>query len=231
MSSLLIRRDYLYYSANIRCEDAAQLAELETRLITEQSGKSAAQRLRDLDWPQTPPPAEMPESLRDFVALWEALLLRKDCELSKIIHLAQPSSQASHIGVDLLGQRPDAFEVMLRALRSDDKLWQGAGFALARESQGRNEELADVIIDILTSLPLEPLPDVPGRIVSCQRFEALLVLIADLKLATPKVFDTLTELQRRLIRRDSWLVKYITIIVRELKGEPPIAQPMQSYLP
>ena len=56
----------------------------------------------------------------------------------------------------------------------------------------------------------------PDRIVSCGRFEALLVLIADLKLDSPKMLTALKEIQRGLIRHDSSLVKDINIVVQEL---------------
>jgi hypothetical protein len=120
---------------------------------------------------------------------------------------------------------------MVRALRSNEELWQSVGFAMASASRSRDQRLVDVLIEILSGLSFAPLPDVPGRIVSCERFEALLVLIADLKLATPEMLETLGRLQRRLIRHDTWLVKYIDIVVRELKGEPPLAESVQSYLP
>jgi hypothetical protein len=76
--------------------------------------------------------------------------------------MAQLLSQASHIAVDLLWQRPDAFEVMVRALRSNDSLWQSAGHAMARFPSG-DERLAGVIIEILNRLSLEPLPDSRAR--------------------------------------------------------------------
>jgi hypothetical protein len=119
---------------------------------------------------------------------------------------------------------------MVGALRSNE-LWHSVGFAMARDSHQEDQRLANVIIEILNGLSLAPMPDVPGRIVSCGRFEALLVLIAELKLASPEMLTALETLQRQLIRHDSWLVQYIGIVLRELRGEPAIAQPERYHLP
>ena len=220
MSSLLVRRDCLYYPANTRCQDVLELTQLEERLIREQSPKTPGQRLRDVAWPRTAPPAELPTGLSGFVDVWETLHMRTDTDFAVLARKAQLLCQASPLAVDLLWQRPDAADFMLDALRSSDDLRQSAGYAMARDVSPPDPRLAGVIIEILYGLSFEPLTDVPGRIVGCGRFESLLVLIADLKLCSPEMFGTLEKLKRRLIRRDTYLVKYIDIVVRELKGDP-----------
>jgi hypothetical protein len=230
MSHALVRRDFFYYPANARCLDVPELEQLEADLIHEQKGKSAAQRLKALDCPRTAAPAGLPEALRGFVDVWNTLQLGPESDLARLIGMAQLLSPASHLAVDLLWQRPDAFEIMVGALRSPDEVWQSAGHAMARASCLRGPRLTEVIIEILTGLSLDPLPDVPGRVVSCHRFEALLVLLAEMKFATPEVFAALEQLHGRVLRRDLWLAQCLRIVLRELKGEPRLAEPQCNQM-
>ena len=105
-----------------------------------------------------------------------------------------------------------------------DRLLANMGYGSRREVQGlvRGRRVTldgQAVADADMRLPITP--DLPERIVSWGHFEALLVVIADLKLATPEMFAALTTLQRRLVRHDADLVSCITTVLRELRGEPP----------
>ena len=210
MSADLVRYQQLFYPARTRCENADQLDRLESLLTARQLRMTVAETLRSIECPTSPPPHALPEAFRCFANLWDALQLRPDSELSRLMALAQLDSQASPVATELLLRRPDAFDLIVQALSSDDPVWQSAGVAMSRQASPPDPRLAGVLIDLMSSLPLTPLADVPGRVVSCGRFEALLVVIADLKLATPEIIATLVELERRLaeLPQDREIVAY-----------------------
>jgi hypothetical protein len=161
--------------------------------------------------------------------MWRALQLRAKSPLTELITFAQRRSAASEVAAELLNQRSDRTAFLLDALRSNDPVRRSAGFAMAIAKPPEEPRVDEALIEIMDGLSLAPLPDVPGRIASCGRFESLLLLIAELKLATPAIFATLSKLQRRLAKHDAWLVDCIRIVVRELKGEPP--EPAGSGVP
>jgi hypothetical protein len=209
---VLGQRDVIYLPAGTRCETLAELVALEDELLG---------RTQEIPFPSAPPPAELPRQWQAFAHFWSALRLTPESDLSQLLSFAQLQSPGSAMAVERLLRRPDAFDVMVNALRSREAVSQSAGTALARAARPVDPRLPEVLIEIMNGLSLEPRPDVPGRIVSCERLEALLVVIADLKLATPEMFAALKALQRRLVRHDADLVSCISIILRELRGEPP----------
>lgn len=217
MADELVERDVLYYPADVRCETHSELAKLEDALEREQHSLTPGERLRDLVARLGPPPASLPESLSDFAQVWDALQVAPESDLATLLFTAQLRHRASNVGVDLLRRRPDVFEVMVEALRSEDPVWQSAGHALARAWRPVDPRMASVLIELLPTLSLAPLPDVPGRIVSCARYEALFVLIADLHVATPAMFAALKQLKLRLLRHDLSLVRSLQIVEQGLK--------------
>ena len=221
MTDELGRRDIIYLPADSRCESVAELVALENQRVG---------RTHESDFPIATPPPDLPGQMRAFAEFWSALRLTPDSDLSQLMAFAQPCSPGSAIAVGHLLRRSDVFEVMVRALRSRDAEWQGAGIAMARAARPVDPRLPEVLIDIMNGLSFDPLIDVPGRIVSCGRFEALFVVIADLELATPEMLAALKALQRRLVRHDAYLVNRITIVLRELHGEPP-QTPRGPWLP
>lgn len=220
-TAALDQRDVIYLPADTRCETLAELNALESKLLG---------RTYEISFPTAQPPVDLPKQLEAFRYFQAALRLTPESDLPRLLSFAQLGSPGSAIAVERLLRRPDAFEVMVTALRSSEAVMQSAGIAMARAARPVDPRLADVLIEILNGLSFEPLPDVPGRIVSCRRFEEILVVIADLKLASGDVLAALKALQRRLIRHDSSLVSYITLVLRELLGEPPPSQ-QGPYLP
>lgn len=216
MSADLVRYPTLFYPADTRCTDLAQLAELETRLTREQAKQSVAARLRATHRVKSPPPAGVPEELCGYGMLWEALQLRPDSELSKLLPLAQLRSPGCEIAAEVLRQRPDAFDLIVGSLRSDDETRRGVGFMIARDLRPADVRLPGILMEMLNGFSLEPRPDVSQGIVSRGRFEMILLLIAELQLATPEMLSTLTTLMRKLARHDAFLVDCVRIVLREL---------------
>jgi hypothetical protein len=216
MSSDFVRYPTLYYPADARCADLAQLDKLESRLVREQAGQSSAQRLRATHRVKSAPSGGVPDQLRGYVMLWEALQLRSSSDLSDLLHLAQPRSLGCEVAAEVLRQRPDAFELIVNSLRSGDAMRRGVGFMIARDLRPADPRLAGVLIEMLGNLSCEPLPDVPNAIASRGQCEMLLLLIAELKQATPEMLSTLRALMRKLARHDAFLVDCIRIVLHEL---------------
>lgn len=206
----------LYYPADTRCTSLTQLADRESRLAAEQATQSVAVRQRTTHRVSSPPPAGMPEELGGYVLLWEALQLRPDSDLADLFHLAQPRSLGCEIAAEVLRQRPDAFELMVNSLRSGDEARRGAGFIIARDRRPVDPRLPGILIEIMSGFSFERLPEVPQAIVSRGRFEMILLLIAELKLATPEMLSTLRTLMRKVARYDDFLVDCIRTVLREL---------------
>jgi hypothetical protein len=216
MSADFIRYPTLYYPGDTRCDDLAQLAALEARLAREQSAQSPAERLRATQRVTSPPPAGVPAELQGYVMLWRALQLQPDSELADLFHLAQLRSPGSAVAAEVLRRRPDAFELMVHALRGGDATTRGVGFAIARDLRPADPRLAGILIEILNGLSVDPLPNVPGRVVSWDQFEMILLLIAELKLATPEILATLRALMRKLARHDTRLAGCVRVVLHEL---------------
>lgn len=212
-SDVLGQRDVIYLPAGTRCETSAELAALEDEFLG---------RTSEIPFPSAPPPTELPQEWQAFAQFWSALRLTPESELSQLLSFARLQSPGSAFAVERLLRRPDTFDIMVAALQSGEAARYSAGTALARAARPVDPRLPEVLIEILNGLSFEPLPDVPGRVVSWERIEELLVVIADLKLATPKMLTALKTLQRRLVRHDTTLASYISIVLRELLGEPPL---------
>ena len=210
----------LYYPAQTRTADRAQLQTLEGQLRQTQSGRGTAEILRELCRGIPDPPQCLPQEMLGFADLWEALQLQPNGGLSHLIRLAQRRNPASPIAVELLLRRPDAFEIMIDALRQRDSTWFSAGFAMAREARPTHPELSRILLEILQALPLDPLPDVPDRVISWARFESIFILIAELKFASPEMQEALRALMRRLARHDATLVGYIRIVLQSMGAHP-----------
>ncbi len=220
MQAEWVRYPKWYLPANESFTDATDLAEREAKARAEQSSKPRLAVLREAGVPRNPAPAGVPQGLEGFVDTWEALQLKPDSDLLELIRLAQLRNAASPVAAELLCARGDAFEVLGRALRSEDATWQSAGVAMAFAGGGPAGALADLVMDLLEGLPLEPLPDVPGRVKAWRRFEELLLVLAERRLATPRVLKGLVPLCRRVVRRDLDVARAINIVDRELRASP-----------
>jgi hypothetical protein len=218
MSADFVRYPTLYYPADTRCAQLTRLAELEARLAREQATQSRAARLRATHRVNSAPPASVPDDLRGYVMLWEALQLRPKSNLSDLLHHAQPRSPGCDIAAEVLRQRPDAFDLIVTSLQSQDATRRGAGFVIARDLHPVDPRLPGVLIELMQNLSFDPLPDVPQGIVSRGRFEMIFLLIADLKLATPEMLSTLKTLMRKLARHDDFLTDCVRIVLRELNS-------------
>lgn len=222
MSANLVRYSTLYYPADSRCTDLAQLAELESRLTREQTGQSAPARLRATHRISSAPPKGLPQDLYGYEMLWESLQLRPDSDLASLLHHAQPGSPGCEVAAEALRQRPDVFDRIVNALRSSDAKLRGVGFVIARDWRPADPRLGGVLIELLGELSFERRPDSPMCIAGRGRGELLLLLIAELKLATPEMLTTLRALMRKLARHDDFLTDCVRIVVRELSASSPI---------
>ncbi len=225
----LVRENHHYLPADARCETVEDLAALEAKFAAEHASLTNGQRLRQTGFPAKAAPSSLPKFLENYAVVWRALQLRPDSPEHDLIAYARLDNPGSDVAADLLRQRPDHAAFMVECLRSTESARRSAGHALALLHPPGDANLAAVVLEILESLPMTPSTDLPGRIACWGRFEALLILIAELKLGTPAMLAALPALQRRLVRHDAEVAKSIAIVLRELQGLPPL--PSGPFLP
>jgi hypothetical protein len=221
MSADLARYPTLYYPADTRCRDLEELGRLEARLAREQSGQSTAALLRATHRVRQAPPKEMPGDLYGYVMLWEALPLEPRSPLKDLLHLAQPKSPGRDLAAEALAQRPDAYERIVELLGSSDPTQRGTGYEIARAQRPLDPRLPAFLLELMGRLSFEPASEGAMGIVSRSHFEILLLLIADLRLATPEIEAALKELMHRSARHDEFLTQMVRTVLQELAAAPP----------
>lgn len=223
MSATLVRYPTLVYPANVRVKDHDALAALEQRLREKQADMPRAHRLgRELMDVPAPPPG-VPDTFGNFLFTQQTGALRENADPEKLRHHARLINPACELAADLLLRRPDAYGLMMGWLVSSDGETFDAGIAMLRDARrlfnGPDDpRLAPEILRIMDGLPLGKHKDVPGRIESCARFEALLVAIADLGANSPAMLDGLSALAHKIGGKDSYVVNAIRVVINELNG-------------
>src|SRR5690606_37352401 len=107
---------------------------------------------------------------------------------------------------------PDAYDLMMDWLSSKDDDIFSSGLAMLRDSRPlfsgpEDQKLTPELLAILNDLPTGKLKDVPNRIESCARFEAILTAIADLGAESMQMQDGLRALRVKLARKDATLLE------------------------
>lgn len=218
MSAQLVRREKLYLPASTRCADFDELSRLVADSEQREAGLRWGRRLIRAGWPKTAPPERMNRDLHRYVDVWQALQLSPLSPVDELIRCAQLSHAGSPVAVEWLLERKDSNDIIKRALTSSDPVWWSAGYAMARDQRPVDPELPGILMGLLRGLSLEKNPDVPDRVASGERCEALLVMVADLRMNTPEMMAELEALKKRMARRDWYLVKYIGIVMEELRS-------------
>jgi hypothetical protein len=223
MSALLVRYPTLLYPANTRAHDAAQLSKLEDDLWAAQKDRPRAERFRTIAGNIPPPPRDLPEDFHAFLAVKAALSLPPDTDFDTLRAHANLRSSSSELAAALLLRRPTAYDTMMGWLSSEDDNDFSAGIAMLRDARplftGPDDpRLAPELIKLMNDLPLGPLKDVPSRVESCFRFEALLVAIADLGAKSETMLNGLTALRTRIAAKDPTVAEAIRIVINELNG-------------
>lgn len=207
-----LRRDIsVYLPADLRCETVSALQAVE-----------AAQRVGvdGCDFPLQAPPENLPPRLLPFAQFATAVRLTPQSDIADLIASADPQNAACALAVSKVMARPDAFDVMVSALRSDDPAWQGAGAAMACAARPFDPRLPNLLLDILNSLPVTPHSRVPDRIAGTARWNELLAVIASHPVDTPEIRATLPRLQRAVARLDADLAGHIGEVLRGMHGLP-----------
>ncbi len=223
MSSSLVRYPTLLYPAKARVADASQLSSLEDELWSAQKDRPRAERFRAIAGAIPPPPRDLPSEFHAFLAVKAALGLPPDTDFDTLKAHANLASPSSELAAALLLRRPVAYDTMMEWLRSEDDNDFSAGIAILRDARplfvGPDDpRLAPELIKLMDSLPLGKLKDVPNRVESWFRFEALLVAIADLGAKSQTMLDGLSALRTKIAARDATVGEAIRIVINELNG-------------
>ncbi len=223
MSAMLVRWPTLFYPADVRVADEAELNALEAKLAETQAPLNRAHRLGSAcgDIPRAP--SDLPEDFYAFGALRRTLDLRSTTDVATLKAHAHLRSAGCELAADLLLRRDDAYDLMMGWLAAKDDDDFSAGIAMLRDSRrlflGPDDaRLTRPLLGILNALPLGKLKDVPDRVESCQRFEALLAAIADLGANAPEMLEGLASLMKTLARRDAYTADAVRIVINELNG-------------
>ena len=223
MAAELVRYPILIYPADTRVADKSALDALESRLGDEQSSQSRAWCIGSACTNISAVPPDVPEALNAFIVARHALYIRPGSDLDILKSHAHLRSPSCELAADLLLRRPDAYGVMMEWLASPDANTFSAGIAMLRDARrifsGPDDpRLAPQILRILDGLSLAPAKDVPGRVETCLRFEALLVAIADLGANSAAMLDGLSALMTKVRAKDSYVFDAIRIVINELNG-------------
>jgi hypothetical protein len=101
-------------------------------------------------------------------------------------------------------------------LRSGDDGQRCAGFVIARDMRPADPRMEGVLMELLGNLSFEQVSGEPMRIAGRGKGELLLLLIAELRLATPGILSTLRSLQHQFARCDAFLVDCVRVVLNEL---------------
>lgn len=223
MSAALVRYPTLLYPANTRVQTTAELAELEDKLWSAQKDRPRAERFRTVAGHIPPPPRELPSEFHAFLAVKAALSLPPDTDFDTLRAHADLASPSSELAAALLLRRPTAYDTMMNWLRSKDANDFSAGVAMLRDARplfsGPDDpRLAPELLQLMNALPLGRVKDVPDRVESWFRFEALLVAIADLGANSQAMLDGLAALRLKIAAKDSTVAEAIRLVINELNG-------------
>lgn len=223
MAAELVRYPMLFYPADARARDEADLAKLEAALDAVQSPLTRADRQFSACGAIPRPPENLPALFDDFRTIHAALGLRGAGDIAALRNHAHLRSASTEMAASILLERANAYDVMMDWLSSRDDDVFSAGIAMLRDSRPlftgpEDPKLTLELIAILNDLPTGKLRDVPDRIESCYRFEALLVAIADLGANCTKMQDGLRALRTKLARKDPTLVAAIGTALNELNA-------------
>ena len=223
MEATLVRYPTLFYPADARVADEAELKRLEDTLFDAQSSLTRADRQSSACGDISAPPEGVSQDFANFLAVHRALGQRSSSDVDALRHNAHLLSAASELAAALLLRRQDAYRVMMRWLADADEDTFSAGIAMLRDSRplfsGPDDpRLAPELIKLMNDLPLGERMNVPGRVESCLRFEAFLVAIADLGANSMQMQDGIRALRVKIARKDDTLLEAMGIVLNELNG-------------
>jgi hypothetical protein len=223
MSSALVRYPTLLYPANTRVGDADQLSQRETDLWAAQKDRPRAERFRLVAGAIPPAPRDLPSEFHAFLAVKAALSLPPDTDLDTLQAHANLASPSSELAAALLLRKPVAYDAMMGWLRSEHDNDFSAGIAMLRDARPLfsgpgDPRLAPELLKLMDELPLGKLKDVPNRVESWFRFEALLVAIADLGANSQTMLDGLAALRLKIAAKDATVAEAVRIVINELNG-------------
>lgn len=223
MSASLVRYPTLLYPADVRVADKRELKALEVMLQDAQAALTRAHRLAFACGDIPDIPGDLPDDFRSFATLRRALDLRPGSDVDTLKAHAHLLSSSCELAASLLLRREDACALMMDWLNAKDDDTFSAAIAMLRDSRRLfsspdDKRLIRPVLNIMNSLPLGELKDVPGRVESCQKFEALLVAVADLGANGREMLDGLADLQKKLAKKDAYTADAIRIVINELNG-------------
>jgi hypothetical protein len=217
MPATWVRHDRHYLSSAWRCQDYAQLQQRKQELAHLVPDTSARERLVEAGYPEDPPPANLHANFAWFLDVWRALQFTAETEVGQLIEYANPEHPGCDIAAELLMSRADASAILRQTLESSNPRVRGATLALLRAAA---EVSPALMLEQLNAVPMTPNANVPDRLAQWERFETLLIVLAERRMHSPEVLAGLRLLMRKVARHDPWLVDKIRTVIRVLESTP-----------
>ena len=217
MPATWLRHDRQYLPSAWHCQDYEQLQERKQKLAGRPHQPSARERLVEAGYPEEAPPTKLHANFAWFLDVWKALQFTAETEVDQLIEYANPEHTGCDIAAELLMSREDAAVILRQTLESSNPRVRGATLALLRAAP---EVSPTLMLEQLNAVPMAPLANVPDRLAQWERFETLLIVLAERRMRSPEVLAGLRLLMRKVARHDPWLVDKIRTVIRILESMP-----------
>lgn len=208
-----------FLPATVRCTDVTDFQLQAARAFADSRSLPRGRRLREAGIPSQPPPASLPDQLKNYRSLWElSQQLTPGSDPAWLLENARPTYRlGSPFAIDALLQRADFPEILARASASSDA--------------GSQETVCALVSEAPASLPIA-LPGLLAQLVQHagrpeaalteHRQHMLLDFFAKQKSAAAQLVPALEAIKSRLGRRAFELSRKFTETIRALNGEPPL---------
>lgn len=210
--------DYVFLPASLRCHDLSDFQLQSARAFSASSRLARGRRLREAGIPAPPPPANLPEQLKNYQTVWELdRELTPDRDRTFLLDHASPTYRlSSPLAVDALLRRSDLPEAFAEIFLRNGRDAAAAACVLVRDNPA--------------TLPLA----LPGLLVWFEktvrqsgerlydsRLSALLKFLADQKSAASQIVPALEAIKTAVSLTEYEFLRELIETLRVLKGEPP----------
>ncbi|ATC63888.1 hypothetical protein CMV30_07965 [Nibricoccus aquaticus] len=206
--------DYTFLPATVRCTDVTDFQLQSARAFSASRSLPRGRRLREAGLPSTPPPACLPDQLKNYRTLWTLTQqLTPATDATLLLENARPSFRlSSPLALDALLHRTDLPEILARAAASPEH--RETVCALVHEDPATLPHALPGLLAWLDRTLSQPAAPEDHRV------HSLLDFFAKQKPAAAQIVPVLAAIKARLDRRAFELSRKLSETIRALNGEP-----------
>jgi hypothetical protein len=211
--------DYAFLPSTVRCTDITDFQLQSARAFASSRNLPRGRRLRQAGIPATPPPASLPEQLKNYRTVWEqSQRLTPETDGTVLLENARPVYRlSSPLALDALLRREDLPALIARAAASPDHEDRETVCALVHEAPAT---LSLALPPLLAWL--ERAPGFSSAVLDDYRLHDLLAFLGRQKPAAAQIVPRLESVKSRLGRRAYEFSRKLTETIRALNDEPPL---------